>query len=160
MENISNPLNRNYHIPNIGYHTVGMVTVRDKDGNTFNVNKFDERLLSGELVSAIANTVYLTCIETNNTIRVQKSKIDDYLLSGKYRIGRRITPKMYNTYFKYGNNREKDFQKGEKNSQYGTIWITNEKENIYYHRRRAGHDRIDCLRGGNANSHRDNRAEQ
>jgi hypothetical protein len=50
LNNIENSLNRNYHIPSKGFHTNGMVTVRDKNGQTFKVSITDERYLSGELV--------------------------------------------------------------------------------------------------------------
>lgn len=50
-ENIDNPLNRNYHIPNKGYHVNGMMTAIDRDGNTLSVPMNDIRLKTGELVS-------------------------------------------------------------------------------------------------------------
>jgi hypothetical protein len=48
-DNINNDLNRNYHIPGVGFHSVGCITVYDGNGNTFNVEKTDERYISGEL---------------------------------------------------------------------------------------------------------------
>lgn len=50
-KNINNPLNRNYHIPYKGYHTTGIVPVKDKNGNIFMINKNDIKILNGELNS-------------------------------------------------------------------------------------------------------------
>lgn len=48
---IKNDLNRNYHIPSYKfyYDSTGKVTVKDKNGNFFNIIKNDPRFLSGEL---------------------------------------------------------------------------------------------------------------
>ena len=50
ISNIENNLNRNYHIPSIGFHTNGTVTVKDINGNTLKVSVDDPRYLNGELV--------------------------------------------------------------------------------------------------------------
>jgi hypothetical protein len=50
-EHINNALNRNYHIPNKGYHVEGRMTAKDKYGNTFCLSVDDIRLKTGELVS-------------------------------------------------------------------------------------------------------------
>lgn len=48
---INEDLNRNYHIPNKKFHTVGVVIVKDKNGKNFAVDVNDPRYLSGELNS-------------------------------------------------------------------------------------------------------------
>ena len=50
IKSINDPLNMNFSIPGKFFHTVGMVTVIDKDENIFLVSKNDERIESGELV--------------------------------------------------------------------------------------------------------------
>ncbi len=49
--NINDPLNRNFSIPGKSFHTVGMLSVIDKDGNIFLVNNDDERIKNGELIN-------------------------------------------------------------------------------------------------------------
>ena len=46
---IDGPLNMNFHIPGEKFHTVGMASVIDMNGNIFLVDKDDERILNGEL---------------------------------------------------------------------------------------------------------------
>jgi group I intron endonuclease len=50
-ENINNELNRNYHIPGIGFANVGCVVVIDEFGKVFNVLKTNEKYISGEFKS-------------------------------------------------------------------------------------------------------------
>jgi hypothetical protein len=66
---ISDPLNKNYHIPNKGFCTFGYVTVKDKNGNIFNVKQIDERYTSGELIPIAKGTVVVKDIN-NNKFRV------------------------------------------------------------------------------------------
>jgi group I intron endonuclease len=47
-ENIDNELNRNYHIPGIGFITTGCVTVINEMGSAINVLKTDKKYLDGE----------------------------------------------------------------------------------------------------------------
>ncbi|MCK9575610.1 MAG: hypothetical protein M0R51_06595 [Clostridia bacterium] len=49
---IHNPLNENYHVPNKGYHTVGLVTVKDVNGQISTVSINDPAYLNGTLVGA------------------------------------------------------------------------------------------------------------
>ncbi|MCK9574772.1 MAG: hypothetical protein WC979_03055 [Candidatus Pacearchaeota archaeon] len=49
-KNIHNKLNENYNIPDSGWHTLGMVTVKDTHGKTMLVSVDDPRYISGELV--------------------------------------------------------------------------------------------------------------
>lgn len=71
----------------------GKVLVKDKLGNTFMVDKTDERYLSGELV---------------------------FFWKGRHHTEetKKIKRELY---------QENRYQDGEKNSQYGTCWITNNK---------------------------------
>jgi hypothetical protein len=47
---INDPLNRNYHVPGIGFGVNGTVAVRDKAGKVLRVAVDDPRYVSGELV--------------------------------------------------------------------------------------------------------------
>ena len=49
-EYINDPLNRNYHIPNTGFHVSGMTTVKDKNGNTHCAPVNSQEILDGYLV--------------------------------------------------------------------------------------------------------------
>ena len=77
---IEDDLNRNYHIPSVGFQTQGQVTVRDKDGNTFNVSVDDPRYLSGELKNICLNKV--TVKDSNNNCFIV-DKTDPRYLSGE-----------------------------------------------------------------------------
>ena len=59
-----------------GWRTMGLVTVKDKDGNYFDVPKDDFRYISGELVSS---TKYTKCVynkETSSYVRVPIDAIE------------------------------------------------------------------------------------
>lgn len=77
--NIKNFLNRNYHIPYVGFHTVGTVTVKDKNGDIFQVSLDDQRYLSGELVG-ITKGIAIVKDKNGNTFHV--STEDPRYLSG------------------------------------------------------------------------------
>lgn len=49
IDNIKNPLNRNFSIPGKKFHCVGMLTVKDPEGKTFLTSIYDERILKGDL---------------------------------------------------------------------------------------------------------------
>lgn len=49
LDNIDNPLNRNKNIPGVGFHTAGMVQVKDNMGKCFLVPIDDESLKNGEV---------------------------------------------------------------------------------------------------------------
>ena len=60
-----------------GWQTIGLITVKDKDGNCFDVQKDDPRYLSGELVHS---TKYTKCVyntETCSYLRVSTEIIKD-----------------------------------------------------------------------------------
>lgn len=77
---IDDKLNRNYHIPNSGFHTYGRVSVKDEDGNTFSVSKDDERYISGELMAVTSGTVPVIDSD-GNSFRI--SKEDPRYISGE-----------------------------------------------------------------------------
>ena len=158
IENISNVLNRNYHIPSKGFHTDGTLTVKDKNNNFYKVLLNDERYLSGELVHCHKGMINVKDKYGN------RSKIfinDERFLSGEliHLVKGMINVKDENNnlYFisknderflsgefipiwKNKNHTEETIekmklshklngdQKGNKNSQYGTCWITKDKE--------------------------------
>jgi hypothetical protein len=104
---------------------IGMINVKDKDGNIFQVSKNDPRYLSGELVSNFKGTINVKD-KNGNIFRI--SKYDPRYLSGE--LVPMWTGKKHSNEFKkkIGHiNSEK--QKGKGNSQYGTMWITNGKDN-------------------------------
>lgn len=102
--------------------TKGKVSVKDIHGNTFQTDINDPRYLSGELVSVMKNKL----IVKDNKGNIFHINTDDpRYLSGelvpiwKNRKHRPETiEKFKNTYKKIGH------QQGEKNSQFGTCWIT------------------------------------
>lgn len=49
IESVADPLNRNKNIPGIGFHTAGMVQVKDNMGKCFLVPVDDESLKNGEV---------------------------------------------------------------------------------------------------------------
>ena len=77
---INDNLNRNYYIPGNGFHTVGQVTVIDKDGNTFKCSQNDPRFLSGELVGATKGRF---AVKDNNGNNYSVLKNDIRFLTGK-----------------------------------------------------------------------------
>ncbi len=109
-ENIDDPLNENYHIPNKFYHTTGLtpvynkkmeillvnvsdvdydkfipiskgkVSVKDKDGNTMSVSVNDPRYLSGELKFVCCDRI-MTKDKNGNILSILKN--DPRYLSGE-----------------------------------------------------------------------------
>jgi len=134
-----------------GYHTKGMVTVRDKDGNCFNVSVNDERYLNGELPHASKGKVPVVdkngntfCVYNNDTryisgelvfigagrkmseqnkLRISEQNKDRNASGMNSWIGKHHTEDtkllIKQKHATYG------YQVGEKNSQYGTKWISN-----------------------------------
>jgi hypothetical protein len=108
--------------------TKGIVVVKDKDNNILLVQKDDPRYLSGELVGHSKDRV-LVKDSKNNFYSVDKN--DPRYLSGELKgsfFGRKHSTetkkKMSDT------KKMTKSQTGQKNSQYGTCWIHNEKQSI------------------------------
>ena len=105
----------------------GNIRVIDKNNNSFMVKTTDPRYLSGELTHWSKNKVTVKD-KTGNYFSV--SKDDPRYLSGELKpiwSGRKrkqeTIEKVKRTFEEIGH------QRGEKNSQYGTCWITKEGEN-------------------------------
>ena len=79
-KNIKNNLNRNYHIPQIGFHTQGTITIKDNNDNIFQVSMDDPRYLSGELVGS---TKGMIPVKDKNGNTLQVSINDPRYLSGE-----------------------------------------------------------------------------
>lgn len=105
-----------------GWKMVGTATMHDENGNYFRVNVDDPRVLSGEVVSMNKGK---TLVKDINGNFYNVSVNDPRYISGELKpawCGRKHSPetieKFKNTYKRIGH------QQGEKNSQFGTCWIT------------------------------------
>lgn len=126
---------------------VGHIHAKDKNGNHYYITKDDPRWMSGELVGMSKGRKYteeqkqhvkegikgknrkhktrFVCNE-NEIIKIDIKDLDEYLKNG-YQVGKKyhkiVCQKLVDAHKKF------HFQAGEKNSQYGTCWIHNDKEN-------------------------------
>ena len=85
---INEDLNRNYHIPPNSFHTIGMVSVIDKNGNTFKVFASDDRYINGEFISVSKGKITVKDVYDNK----YRVSIDD----PRYKSGEFVTV-LYNT---------------------------------------------------------------
>ena len=111
-----------------GFHTAGLVVVKDNEGNHFMVSNTDKRYLSGELTSIIFEKI-LVKDKLGNIFFVSIN--DPRYLSGELKFiwngkkhSNKTKEKMSNT------KKILKSQQGEKNSQYGTCWINKNGNSI------------------------------
>lgn len=126
----------------------GKANYKDKNGNLYYLPINDKRVLSGELFSLnigqkrseevkqkIKNSLigkdktHKTCWVCNKyeSIKINKSELNNYLNNG-YQKGK--TFKEIKNEKLHLLHQQNNYQLGEKNSQYGTCWIYNDKECI------------------------------
>ena len=103
------------------------VLVKDKDDNYFRINKNDPKYLSGELTSYMTGKVHVK--DKNGKIFTINTDDPRYLNGELVPLytGTKWSDKSKENLKKVF--AEKQHQKGEKNSQYNTCWIYNDKEN-------------------------------
>jgi hypothetical protein len=122
-ENISNPLNENYHIPSERFVTDGRLTVKNKFGETFSVSINDPKYISGEYVAFFTGVnINKVPVRDINGNKFLISKDDVRYISGELiplSKGRKHSDETKEKL------RHSDSQQGIKNSQYGTKWIYN-----------------------------------
>lgn len=108
--------------------TKGKVTVTDESGKHFYISLTDENYINGKYVSIRKNMVPAVDSSGNQTI----VSIDDpRYISGELVhnwVGRKHTEETKNKIKKC--HAETGYQKGEKNSQFGTCWVYNDEESI------------------------------
>ena len=107
-------------------HLRGKIAVKDKDGNTFFISKDDPRYLSGELVG-IAKGYVIVKDKDGKCFRV--SKDDPRYLSGEL-VGNTKGKHLSSTHKKKIGDANSKRQKGNLNSNYGHVWVFNDKLKI------------------------------
>lgn len=119
--------NKKYLNGNLVINTKGKVTVKNSKGEIFQVSIKDPRYLSKELVGINTGKVN---VEDLSGKRFQVNKNDK-------RIGKTLFYCTFNNFSKHSEETKKTIgeknsisQLGKRNSQFGTIWITNEKVNL------------------------------
>jgi len=100
------------------------VPVRDLDGNTFMVNKLDERYLRGELVHVTKGKIY------GKKINITNGLLNAYKTGSKIATVPNWNGKTHSEETKtLMRENRKGKQAGSNNSQFGKTWITNGKNN-------------------------------
>ena len=127
-----------YNLTNGGHgswsHNKGKVTVKDKFGNIFDVNKNDQRYISGELVSINKGTTTVKD-KNGNCFRI---KIDDprYISGELVSVNKNVpkkkssVEKMRNSLKEYYKTHKAHTLYGKDHPCYGTTYITKDKISI------------------------------
>ena len=157
-EQLINDINcYNIQVGGKGLNTIGLVTVKDKDGNIFDISKNDQRYINKEVLPIHKNEIQV--IDKNGK-RIFVSIDDPRYISGELKMWSEglvtVKDKNNNYYhvsvndpryisgeltFLWTNKKRKQesiektkntfkkihHQQGEKNSQYGTVWVSNDK---------------------------------
>lgn len=112
--------------------STGMVSVIDKRGNTLQVPLNDSRYVSGELVGVTKGMVPVID-EYGNSFSINKN--DERYVSGNLKhVGANVenldwTGRSHSENTKKKMSEKASLRTGNKNSQFGTCWITKESEN-------------------------------
>lgn len=109
----------------VGY-SKDYVTARDKDGNTFFISKDNPRYLSGELVGYSKGYV---SVKDKDGKCFRVSKDDPRYLSGEL-VGITKGKRLSSTHKKKIGDANSKRQKGKLNSNYGHVWVFNDKLKI------------------------------
>ncbi len=105
-------------------YTTGKINVKDKAGNKFQVDKTDERYLNGELVGVIKGQIIVKDKAGN---KFQVDKTDKRYLSGELKC--LWQDKKHSDVTKQKLREKAQLRTGDKNSSFGTCWITKNKVN-------------------------------
>ena len=115
-------------------HTKGKITVKDKYGNIFDVDKNDERYISGELISVNKGT---TTVKDKNGKCFRISINDPRYISGELVSVNKNVPKnklsiekMKNSLKEYYKTHSKHSLSGKEHQYYGTTYVTKDNKSI------------------------------
>lgn len=103
----------------------GLITVKDENGKTFKTSIKNPDYISGKLKSVSKGKII---VKNSKGEFLQVSINDSRYLSGELIPGRKNSTLSLESKKKIGE-ASSIHQKGSRNSQFGTMWITNESEN-------------------------------